>query len=119
MPTSVVNAQAGGGVIDVEEMRRRFGGDDDLVREIARECLVGLAPLRAELTAAAVKNDLVEMTRVAHRMRGALLEVAALSAAQLARSIELAPASASEPLAALLPLLEEVSTALAELGAKQ
>jgi hypothetical protein len=52
-------------------------------------------------------------------MRGALLEVAALSAAQLARSIELAPASASEPLAALLPLLEEVSTALAELGAKQ
>jgi HPt (histidine-containing phosphotransfer) domain-containing protein len=119
VPTSVVNAQAGGGVIDVEEMRRRFGGDDDLVREIAREFVVGLAPMRAALTAASVKNDLVEMGRVAHRLRGALLEVAAPSAAQLARKIEEAPGSSGESLAALLPLLEEISTALAELGATQ
>jgi HPt (histidine-containing phosphotransfer) domain-containing protein len=118
VPTEVVETGKGA-VIDVQEMRRRFGGDDELVREIAREVLTALPSLRAELGEAAAKGDLVELVRVTHRLRGTLLEVAALSAAELAHCIEHAPGSAAESMSPLSTLLDSISTALNELDQRR
>jgi HPt (histidine-containing phosphotransfer) domain-containing protein len=104
-------------VIDIAEMRRRLGADDELIRDIAATFLVALAPLRAQLAEAAAREDLTALRRGAHALRGALLDVAALHAADLAWQIEVADGGAADQLARLSGLLDAVAAAATRLAA--
>jgi HPt (histidine-containing phosphotransfer) domain-containing protein len=73
---------------DAAEILRRFGGDEALFAEIIHEFLGSLPELRASVVDAVEMLDAPALMRAGHRLRGALLEIAALPAAELARQIE-------------------------------
>ncbi len=75
-------------------MLRRFGGDDSLLAEVLEELSRNLPELRARVSDAIEARDAPALTAAAHRLRGALLEIAALPAADLARQLE---ASGGQP----------------------
>jgi len=104
-------------VIDLAAMRRRLGSDDELIREILAGFLVALPPLRAQLEAAATKCDQKVRARAAHALRGALLDIAALPAAELARRIEFASDDCAELLASLSTQLDAIATTAARIVA--
>jgi hypothetical protein len=107
--------------VDVSDMRRRFDGDDGLVREVARECLLTLPGLRARLDEAVQEHDIVALVRSLHTLRGALLEVSAHGPVELVMDIEQALTLCALPTAArcsaLSRLLDQTSSDLERLVA--
>jgi HPt (histidine-containing phosphotransfer) domain-containing protein len=73
---------------DLPAMLRRFGGDEELIAEVIRELSGNLPELSASVRDAIEGRDAPALTVAAHRLCGALLEVAAFRTADLARQIE-------------------------------
>lgn len=69
-------------------MLRRFSGDEGLLAEVLAEFSTNLPELRARVVDAIEARDAPALTTAAHRLRGALLEIAAFPAADLARRLE-------------------------------
>lgn len=69
-------------------MQRRFEGDEELLAEVIREFLTSLPEASAGVRDAIQSQDAPALMVAAHRLCGALLEVAAFPAAELARQIE-------------------------------
>jgi HPt (histidine-containing phosphotransfer) domain-containing protein len=100
--------------IDIAEMRCRLANDSELISDVARSFLATLPELRADLVRAHDGNDAPALRRAAHKLKGALLEVSARRAAELAEQIEHAGVGRAQPLAALF---ERVADAARELEA--
>jgi hypothetical protein len=100
-------------------MLRRFGGDRAVFEEVIGEFLGSLPELSARVQRAVETRDAHALIGAGHRLRGALLEVAAFPAADLARQLE-ASASLADPARGvelwnvLSPLLAELSADLDE-----
>jgi HPt (histidine-containing phosphotransfer) domain-containing protein len=69
-------------------MLRRFGGDDGLLAEVLAEFSRNLPDSRACVNEAIKSGDAPALTVAAHRLRGALLEIAAFPSADLAQQLE-------------------------------
>jgi HPt (histidine-containing phosphotransfer) domain-containing protein len=95
--------------IDAAEMRRRLAGDSELIRDVARTFLENLPRLRDDVRRARDRQDSAQLQQAIHCLRGALLDVAALRAAELAGKLEHAGVGRNQELAALLTLLDEVA----------
>jgi HPt (histidine-containing phosphotransfer) domain-containing protein len=70
-------------------MLRRFGGDDALLADVLAEFSRGLPELGAGVGDAIAARDAPALIVAAHRLRGALLEIGAFPAADLARQLEM------------------------------
>jgi HPt (histidine-containing phosphotransfer) domain-containing protein len=69
-------------------MLRRFGGDDALLADVLTEFSMSLPELGAGVGDAIGARDGPALIAAAHRLRGALLEIGALPAADLAYQLE-------------------------------
>jgi HPt (histidine-containing phosphotransfer) domain-containing protein len=100
-------------------MLRRFGGDREVFEEVIGAFLRSLPELSARVQRAVETQDTHALAAAGHRLRGALLEVAAFPAAELARQLEASvshadPARGVELWAALSPLLSVLAADLDE-----
>ena len=87
--------------LDLAAMRRRFGDDDALVREVVGAFLQSVPKLREEFFLARERADRAGMVRAIHGLRGALLDITAVRAADLANALEHGHEFGSEHVAAL------------------
>lgn len=92
--------------LDLAEMRRRLGGDDELVREIAGAFLDAVPQLRAELARAHEQADRAALVNAVHALRGTLLDITAYQAADLAREIERDTGSSPDQIERLFDLVD-------------
>lgn len=104
-------------------MLRRFGGDHALFAEVIDEFVGSLPELRASVQHAVEALDAPALRRAGHRLRGALLEIAALPAAELAHQLETSGRHADvlrsvELWSRLSPLLTALAAELDERRAK-
>jgi CheY-like chemotaxis protein len=74
--------------IAVEEMRRRLGGDDDLVAEVTAIFLADCPARLAQIEAAVAARDREAIRIGAHALKGATLNVCATTVAECARALE-------------------------------
>jgi two-component system sensor histidine kinase/response regulator len=72
------------------ELSENCAGDDSLVREVLELFLAEVDGLVADVKAAVAARDALAVKRSAHRLKGALLSLAADPAAESARILELA-----------------------------
>jgi len=98
-------------------MLRRFGGDDALFAEVIQAFRGSLPELHASVQHAVEALEAPALMRASHRLRGALLEIAARPAAELAQQIETSARGADvrrgvELWAQLSPLLEALAAEL-------
>jgi HPt (histidine-containing phosphotransfer) domain-containing protein len=95
--------------IDIADMRRRLVDDEELIRDVARAFLEALPGLRDDVQRARECEDAAAARRAVHRLKGALLDVAAVPAAQLADQIERDGVGPLLQLPALLALVDEAA----------
>jgi HPt (histidine-containing phosphotransfer) domain-containing protein len=98
-------------------MLRRFGGDRAVLEEVIGEFLGSLPELSARMQRAVETKNADALMGAGHRLRGALPEVAAFPAADLARQLETSgshadPERGSELWSALSPLLSVLAADL-------
>lgn len=75
-------------VFDVEDLRRRAGKDEALVRELVGDFLGVIGPMRDAVTRARDAQDWEALSAAAHRVRGTLLAVGAPGPAARAGDVE-------------------------------
>ena len=78
------------------ELLVRFGGDDDLLREIAGLLLRDCPRLLAELHGALARGDFTTVQNTAHSLKGAIANVGAEPAVEAAYQVEQAARSRDE-----------------------
>jgi two-component system, sensor histidine kinase and response regulator len=103
---------------DLEAAMRRLGGDEELLREVASMLLQEVPELLRATQSAVASGDSSAVERTAHKLKGALLSVAANPAAAEALAIEHSGRNgdlggAAAHLAALIPALASLQSFLA------
>jgi signal transduction histidine kinase/CheY-like chemotaxis protein len=109
---------AGPRAFDRDELMERIDGDRELLSELVQVFREGLGPLIGELESAVAAGDPTRVQRAGHTLKGALLNLAAHPAAELAREIDDSArrgdlGGAPANLARLLVELDRLETALA------
>lgn len=74
-------------VLDLEELRVRAGRDEDLVIELLGDFLERTSEMSA-LAASVAIGDFLTTSKLAHRLKGALLALGAKAAARAAMAVE-------------------------------
>jgi PAS domain S-box-containing protein len=94
-------------MIDVEQLHHLVDGDTELLSEIIQAYLAEAPHLLQSLQAAGSQGDAVALARAAHKLKGALINLAVGEAAEIAKTIETAARQGDTVQAiALLPALE-------------
>ncbi len=100
---------------DRSEMLDRMGGDEELLQEIVSLFLDEYSTMLAELRQAVSGADPQRIERSAHALKGALLNMSAVPAAELAQQLEsMGNRGELQPAAPLLADLERRLERLAE-----
>jgi two-component system sensor histidine kinase/response regulator len=87
--------------INVDELRRRVGGDDELMAEVTKMFLVDCPARLTEIKAAVASRNANAIRTVAHALKGAALNLSATPVAECAGALELMAADAAfDPIAA-------------------
>jgi hypothetical protein len=103
-------------VFDRDRALRQIDGDEELLAELVEIFLADVVGKREAMRAALAAEDSTLLARTAHSLRGALLTLAALPAAQVAREIEESVESGATAAAAAMALEFELQLLMEELG---
>lgn len=79
--------------LDWSALRENCAGDDGLITEVLELFRDEAGAMLADIGAAVKSGDAVAIRRTAHRLKGALVSLAALPATEAARALELAGAN--------------------------
>jgi HPt (histidine-containing phosphotransfer) domain-containing protein len=100
-------------VIDWQALKENCAGDDALVNEIVELFRKEGPVLLADVKKAVGSNEAIAIKRTAHRLKGALVSLAAPQATSLARDLELA--GAQNDLSKVTQLEDELEREMAKL----
>ncbi|MEW5739287.1 MAG: Hpt domain-containing protein [Myxococcota bacterium] len=100
--------------LDWTALREQCGGDESLVREVIELYRREWAALLHDVQQAVGAGDVAAVRRSAHRLKGALLSLAASPSAGLAQRLEAAAASNEQ--ANFAPLLRELERELSRVA---
>lgn len=93
-------------ILDLDDLRQRAGGDEDLVLELLGDFLERTAAMAA-IAEAAAAGKFDETSKLAHRLKGSLLALGAKAAARSAAQVEhQASAISADPQPAARDLIE-------------
>jgi two-component system sensor histidine kinase/response regulator len=81
--------KTGGDAIDWASLRENCAGDESLVNEVLELFRKEAPALLADVRTAVTQRDALQVKRTAHRLKGALVSLAAGPATQAARALEL------------------------------
>ena len=121
---TIDDADAGGPVLDVAQLRDRLGDDDELVADVIRLYLDDY-PQRLDAIAAAIQaRDFARLRAEAHTLKGSASSLAGGRVADAARGLEAAAETgdivlAGQRLSSLVSEAEQLAAALRALQAAQ
>jgi two-component system sensor histidine kinase/response regulator len=113
MSTPLVQPPTGSPAIDLDLALSRVGGDEELLKEIAKLFLDDYPRALADLRAAAAASDARGVERAAHGLKGSVSHFGARVAVETASNLE--QLGRSQQLAGIDGLLDQLERALAAL----